>query len=139
MACYYTFPFSDFFIINLNWTRMHSSRMPTAHSLPYCTETPLDRDHPGLGPPGQRPQTETLHGQTNTCENITCANFVFGAIKMTLWNLKSICRDWYYIWVPTRTGKMGRHFPVREFWTDWKSQGKSHKILEKSGNFRQKF
>ena len=23
---------------------------------------------------------------------------------------------------------MGRHFPVREFRTDWKSQGKSHKI-----------
>ena len=26
---------------------------------------------------------------------------------------------------------------VREFPTDWKSQGKSYKILEKSGNFRQ--
>ena len=42
--------------------------------------------------------------------------------------------------VPTQTGKpgkMGRYFPVREFWTDWKSQGKSHKILENSGNFRQ--
>ena len=28
--------------------------------------------------------------------------------------------------VPTQTGKlgkMGRHFPFREFWTDWKSQG----------------
>ena len=33
--------------------------------------------------------------------------------------------------------KMGRNFPVREFWTDRKSQEKSHKILEKSGNFRQ--
>ena len=47
--------------------------------------------------------------------------------------------------IPTRTGKpgkIGRHFParekVREFWTDWKSQEKSHKILENSGNFRQK-
>ena len=28
---------------------------------------------------------------------------------------------------------------VREFSTDWKSQGKSHKILENSGNFRQIF
>ena len=26
---------------------------------------------------------------------------------------------------------------VREFWWDWKSQGKSHKILENWGNFRQ--
>ena len=82
-------------------------------------------------PPRQRPSwtgappDRDPRGQTNTCENITCANFVFGAIKMTLWYLKSICKDWYYIWVPTRTEKMGRHFPVREFWTDWKSQGKS--------------
>ena len=33
----------------------------------------------------------------------------------------------------------GRRFPVnekiREFWTDWKSQGKSHKILEKMRKF----
>ena len=43
--------------------------------------------------------------------------------------------------VPTRTGKpgkMGRHFPVREksgnFEQTGKSQGKSHKILENSGN-----
>ena len=38
--------------------------------------------------------------------------------------------------VSTQTGKhgkMGRHFLVREFWTDWKSQGKSHKILEIQG------
>ena len=41
------------------------------------------------------------------------------------------------IGVNTRIGKPGRHFPVREFWTDWKSQGKSHKTLEKSANFRQ--
>ena len=44
--------------------------------------------------------------------------------------------------VLTRTGKpgkMGRHFPVREFWPDWKSQGKSHKILENWGNFRQNY
>ena len=32
--------------------------------------------------------------------------------------------------------KMGRNLPVRKFWTDRKSQEKSHKILEKSGNFR---
>ena len=41
--------------------------------------------------------------------------------------------------VPTQTGKpgnVGRYFPVREFCTDWKSQGKPHKILGKSGNFR---
>ena len=48
----------------------------------------------------------------------------------------------YLFRVPTRTGKlgkMGRHFQgkVRQFWTDWKSQGKSQKILENSGNFRQ--
>ena len=37
--------------------------------------------------------------------------------------------------VPTRTEKMVRHFPVRkvrEFWTDWKSQEKSHKLPENS-------
>ena len=39
--------------------------------------------------------------------------------------------------VPTGTGnqgkprKMGRHFPVREFCQDWKSQGILLKILEK--------
>ena len=39
--------------------------------------------------------------------------------------------------VPTKTGnqgkpgKMGRHFPVREFCEDWKSQGILLKILEK--------
>ena len=36
--------------------------------------------------------------------------------------------------VPTRTGnpgKMGRHFPVREFCQDWKSQRILLKILEK--------
>ena len=27
---------------------------------------------------------------------------------------------------------------VTELWADWKSQGKSHKILENSGNLRQK-
>ena len=31
--------------------------------------------------------------------------------------------------------KMGKHFPVREFWRDWKIQGILSKILEKSGNF----
>ena len=31
-----------------------------------------------------------------------------------------------------RPGKMGRHFPVREFCQDWKSQGILLKILEKS-------
>ena len=35
---------------------------------------------------------------------------------------------------------MGRHFSVKEKSgkTDWKSQGKSHKIPENSGNFRDK-
>ena len=42
--------------------------------------------------------------------------------------------------VPTGTGnqgkpgKMGRHFPVREFCQDWKSQGILLKILEKLKN-----
>ena len=48
-------------------TRMHSSRMRTAHSLPYrgvsLSGPPPDRDPPG---------------QTNTCENITFTNFVCG-------------------------------------------------------------
>ena len=69
-----------------------------------------------------------------------------------------VCRNWRsdrtpsnswrrFVWkypgeinVPTQTGKprnMGRTFPVREFWTDWKSQGKSHKILRKSRDFKQ--
>ena len=39
--------------------------------------------------------------------------------------------------VPISTGKMGEHFPVREFGTYWKSRGILHKILEESGNFRQ--
>ena len=30
-----------------------------------------------------------------------------------------------------KPGKMGRHFPVREFCQDWKSQGIFLKILEK--------
>ena len=46
--------------------------------------------------------------------------------------------------VPTGTGnqgkpgKMGRHFPVREFCQDWKSQGILPKILEKQENLNQK-
>ena len=39
-----------------------------------------------------------------------------------------------------KTWKNGKAFSsqrkVGEFWTDWKSQGKSHKILENSGNLR---
>ena len=42
--------------------------------------------------------------------------------------------------LPLGLEKMGRRFPVREmstkFRTDWKSQGKSHKIPENLGNFR---
>ena len=34
-----------------------------------------------------------------------------------------------YIRVPTQIGKMGMHFSVREFWTDWKSRGKSHNLI----------
>ena len=48
-------------------------------------------------------------------------------------------RGYVPIRVPTRTEKpekMGRHFPVREFGTDWKSQGKSHYMLENSENFK---
>ena len=33
--------------------------------------------------------------------------------------------------VPISTGKIGVHFPFREFCTHWKSQGISPKILEK--------
>ena len=46
--------------------------------------------------------------------------------------------------VPTGTGnqgkpgKMGRHFPVREFCQDWKSQGILPKILEKQENLNKK-
>ena len=41
--------------------------------------------------------------------------------------------------VPTRTEKLGRHFPVRkkEILNRLEKSGKTHKILEKSGNFRQ--
>ena len=48
------------------------------------TETPLDRDPFDRDPPGQRPpwtEAETPpppRGQTDTCENITFANFVCG-------------------------------------------------------------
>ena len=36
--------------------------------------------------------------------------------------------------VPSGTGKMEGHFPVREFCQDWKSQGILLKILKKSEN-----
>ena len=42
--------------------------------------------------------------------------------------------------VPTRTrkpGKMGRHFPVREFGTDWKSQ-ENHTKYWKNQNISDK-
>ena len=48
------------------------------------------------------------------------------------------------IMVPTGTGnqgkpgKMGRHFPVREFCQYWKSQGILPKILEKQENLNKK-
>ena len=54
-------------------------------------------------------------------------------------HMSVIGRGYVPIRVPTRTEKpekMGRHFPVREFWTDWKSQGKSHYMLENSENFK---
>ena len=50
------------------------------------------------------------------------------------------CRFFSKFMVPTGTGnqgkpgKMGRHFPVREFCQDWKSQGILPKILEKQEN-----
>ena len=50
----------------------------------------------------------------------------------------------WLIMVPTGTGnqgkprKMGRHFPVREFCQDWKSQGILPKILEKQENLNKK-
>ena len=43
-------------------------------------------------------------------------------------------------WKTWETWENGKAFAsqgkVREFLTDWKSQGKSHKILENSGNLR---
>ena len=54
-----------------------------------------------------------------------------------LWftNIQGSHWDW-------KTWKNGKAFSsqgkVREFWTDWKSQGKPHKILENWGNFRKK-
>ena len=55
-----------------NWihgvTRMHSSRMRTARSLPYGGGLP-NRDPRGQSPPPP---------WTNTCENITFANFLCG-------------------------------------------------------------
>ena len=39
-------------------------------------------------------------------------------------------KSWKYGKAFSSQGKVG------EFWKDWKSWGKSHKILEKSGNFR---
>ena len=45
-------------------------------------------------------------------------------------------------WKNWKTWKNGKAFSsqgkVREFWTDWKSQGKPHQILENWGNFRKK-
>ena len=72
---------------------MHSSRMRTARSLPYggqrppwteipwtktpWAETPLDRDPPWMETPQTETETETRpHGHTDTCGNITFANFV---------------------------------------------------------------
>ena len=68
---------------------MHSSRcIPPARNRMgvSLTETPLDRD-PALDrdpfldqdPPWtETPRTETPRGQTDTCENITFANFYCG-------------------------------------------------------------
>ena len=89
---------------------MHSSRMCTAHLLPYGGSLPRgylpDRDPPGQRPSGERPPSgqgptpltdpptdrdaplrqrarsttapHPTHGQTDSCENITFANFVCG-------------------------------------------------------------
>ena len=91
-------------------TRMHSSKMHTAHALPHgglcpLTETPRDRD-PGQRPPcRETPCTETpmvmwpvVHARTETsppCEQndwqtgvktLPCRNFVAGGknVKFTL-------------------------------------------------------
>ena len=76
-------------------TRMYSSRMCATHTLPYWG-SPWQRPFPGQRPPwtetpilnrdptDRDPRTETpldrdpKRGQTNTCENITFANFVCG-------------------------------------------------------------
>ena len=58
-------------------TRMHSSRMRTARSLPYGWGSPWQRPPSGHRPPPPTDRDIT-RGQTNTCENITFANFVCG-------------------------------------------------------------
>ena len=58
--------------------------MRTARWLPYggvsLTETRPRQRPPSRDPPGQRPRPDG--GQTNTCENITFANFVAGGNEM---------------------------------------------------------
>ena len=69
---------------DLPWTEVprtdnmwfHSSRMHTACSLLYRGSSDRDTWIPGQRPPGQRPRPPC--GQTDTCENITFANFVCG-------------------------------------------------------------
>ena len=70
-----------------NQTRMHSSRMRTARSLPYggsLIETPLNRDLLDIDPPGhvncgtcwnRDPPVTRI---TDRCKNITLRNFVTG-------------------------------------------------------------
>ena len=50
------------------------------------------------------------------------------------------CGDLCVARVPTRIGKSGKFWSqkkIREFWTNWKSQGILPKILKKWGNFGQ--
>ena len=58
------------------------------------------------------------------------------------WFVTVLWSHWYPCldMVPTSTGKPGNmreHFPVREFWIHWKSQGILHKVLEKLVKFTQ--
>ena len=83
---------------------------------------------------------------------LECILVVFCLLVMTSHSVKSswrvVVRDRlsevrqgsHSDWKTWKTWKNGKAFSsqgkVREFWTDWKSQGKSHKILENSGNLR---
>ena len=66
-----------------NWTRMHSSRMRSARSVPYrgfLTEIPLDIDLLDGDHPGQRPPS--VNRMTHGCKNITFWQFRLRAVKI---------------------------------------------------------
>ena len=64
-----------------------------------------------------------MNTQINKCSHL----------DLKTWKNQGSHSDW-------KTWKNGKAFSsqgkVRKFWTDWTSQGKSHKLLENSGNLR---